>query len=139
MIPKEEISAQQFISVKALSWIVRILASGILIQSLSYKFGGHPDSVLLFSELEVEPWGRIGLGILELIVAFLILYPKTFLLGGILGTLIMTGALFTHLFLIGIVFNEDGGKLFGLASLCFLSCLALVVIHKKQLISYGRK
>lgn len=128
--------SNSLISVKYLSWGLRILASLILLQSLIYKFGAHPDSVLLFTELGVEPLGRVCLGILELVVAILILYPKTTLLGGILGFFIMVGALFTHIFLVGIQFNNDGGKLFGLALVCFLCCVGQVFILKNQLISY---
>ncbi|HSF56038.1 MAG TPA: hypothetical protein VLA71_19940 [Algoriphagus sp.] len=124
------------VSAKSLSWALRILAAIILTQSLVYKFGGHPDSILLFTELGVEPVGRVSLGIVELVVAILILFPKTTLLGGILGVIIMSGALFTHFFLIGIAFNNDGGKLFGLALVCFFSCIGQVIILKNQLISY---
>lgn len=124
------------VSARSLSWTFRILAAMILTQSLVYKFGSHPDSIMLFTELGVEPAGRVSLGIVELVVALLILYPRTTLLGGILGVFIMAGALFTHFFLIGIIFNNDGGKLFGLAVICFLSCIGQVIILKNQLISY---
>lgn len=126
-------------SAKYLSWALRILAALILIQSLIYKFGGHPDSVMLFTQLGVEPFGRIALGFIELAVALLILYPKTTLLGAVLGTLVMTGALGAHFFQIGIIFNMDGGKLFGLALICFLACVGQVVILKNQLISFIKR
>lgn len=124
---------------KFLSWVLRILAAMILTQSLIYKFGAHPDSVMLFSTLGVEPIGRIALGVLELVVAILILNPKTTLLGALLGVMIMTGALGAHIFQIGIVFNNDGGKLFSLAMVCFLACLGQVLILKNQLISFIKK
>jgi len=123
-------------SSKYLSWGLRILAALILTQSLVYKFGGHSDSVLLFTQLGVEPVGRICLGIVELAVAVFILHPKTTVFGSILGVVIMAGALLTHVFVIGIVFNKDGGRLFGLALVCFLSCVGQVIILKNQLISY---
>lgn len=126
---------KSFINAKHLSWGLRILAAIILIQSLIFKFGGHPDSVMLFTTLGAEPFGRIGLGVFELIVALLILTPKTTLLGAILGVLIMIGALVVHIFQIGIIFNNDGGKLFGLALVCFLACVGQVIILKNQLIS----
>lgn len=125
-----------FTNVKYLSWALRILAAIILFQSLIFKFGAHPDSVMLFTTLGVEPFGRISLGIIELIVAILILTPKTTLLGAILGVFIMIGALGAHIFQIGIIFNNDGGKLFGLALVCFLACVGQVIILKNQLISY---
>ena len=121
---------------KFLSWGLRILAALILIQSLIFKFGAHPDSVMLFTQLGVEPIGRISLGVIELIVATLILFPKTTLLGSILGIGIMIGALGAHIFQIGIIFNNDGGKLFGLALVCFLACVGQVIIFKNQLISF---
>jgi uncharacterized membrane protein YphA (DoxX/SURF4 family) len=126
-------------SSKYLSWGLRILASLILIQSLIFKFGTHPDSVLLFTTLGAEPIGRIALGVVELLVAVLILNPRTTLLGGILGTLIMIGALGVHIFLIGIIFNNDGGKLFGLALICFLACIGQVIILKNQLINFIKR
>lgn len=126
-------------SAKYLSWGLRILAALILIQSLIYKFGGHPDSVMLFTTLGVEPIGRMSLGVIEFIVAILILIPKTTLLGAIAGVMIMIGALATHIFQIGIIFNNDGGKLFGLAFVCFLACLGQVIIFKNQLISFIKR
>lgn len=124
---------------KYLSWGLRILAAVILTQSLIYKFGAHPDSVMLFSTLGVEPFGRIALGVIELLVAILILNPKTTLLGALMGTMIMIGALGAHIFQIGIIFNNDGGKLFGLALVCFLACVGQVFILKNQLISFIKK
>lgn len=128
-----------FANAKFLSWGLRILAAIILIQSLIFKFGAHPDSVMLFTTLGVEPFGRICLGVIELIVAILILTPKTTLLGAILGIFIMSGALGAHIFQIGIIFNNDGGKLFGLALVCFLACVGQVIILKNQLISYIKR
>ena len=130
---------KSFINAKRLSWGLRILAATILIQSLIFKFGAHSDSVMLFTTLGLEPFGRIGLGVIELIVAILILTPKTTLLGAILGILIMVGALGAHIFQLGIVFNNDGGKLFGLALVCFLACVGQVIILKNQLISFIKR
>ncbi|MCE7057138.1 DoxX family protein [Algoriphagus sp. AGSA1] len=127
---------KSFINAKRLSWGLRILAAIILIQSLIFKFGAHSDSVMLFTTLGLEPFGRIGLGVIELIVAILILTPKATLLGAILGTIIMVGALGAHIFQLGIIFNNDGGKLFGLALVCFLACVGQVIILKNQLISF---
>lgn len=129
----------RFANFKILSWALRIVAALILIQSLTYKFGAHPDSVLLFTQLGAEPFGRISLGVMELIVAVLILNPKTTLVGAILGVFIMIGALGAHIFQIGIIFNNDGGKLFGLALVCFLACVGQVIILKNQLISFIRR
>ncbi len=39
-------------------WIVRIIASLIMLQTLYYKFSGSAESVYIFSQMHMEPWGR---------------------------------------------------------------------------------
>lgn len=111
--------------------VAAIITAVILLQTLIFKFTGHPDSVYIFSSIGIEPYGRIGLGIVELIVAGLLLFFKTSLWGGILGTGIAMGAIISHLFILGIVVNNDGGMLFSLAIISFL-CSAVVVFLKKE-------
>ena len=84
----------------------------------------------------MEPWGRIGIGCLELIASILIVIPKTTSLGALLGLGIMAGAIFFHITRLGFVVQNDGGKLFMLALLVFSSCLALVLLLRKQIIGY---
>ena len=62
-------------------WILRIIAALIMLQTLYFKFTGSKESVYIFSQLGMEPWGRIGTGIFELIASLLILYPKTTFIG----------------------------------------------------------
>ena len=64
--------------------IIRIIIALILVQTLRYKFTAHPDSVYIFSKIGLEPFGRIGIGILELIASILILIPKTIWAGSLL-------------------------------------------------------
>lgn len=111
---------------KTLTWIIRIVAAVILLQTLFFKFSGAEESVYIFSKLGIEPYGRIGSGIAELIAAILILVPRTTLIGAIMGSGVMIGALFSHLFVLGIEVQNDGGELFTLAIITFLCCLFLV-------------
>lgn len=60
-----------------LSFFLRLIVAVILLQTLYFKFGGHAEAVHIFSTLGVEPWGRIGLGCVELFVALTLLIPKT--------------------------------------------------------------
>ena len=113
-------------------WVLRILAALIMLQSLYFKFTGHEQSIRLFTELGMEPWGRIGTGIFELIASILILYPRTTSIGALLGTGLMAGALFFHLTKIGIRFDGDY-VLFAYAAICFVCCFLLVFIHRSQL------
>ena len=116
-----------------IKWIFRIVASGILFQTLFFKFSGAEESIYIFSTLGMEPYGRIGSGIAELIVAVLILIPKTTWLGALGGTGIMAGAIVSHLFILGIDVRNDGGLLFGLAVITLLSCLLLLYFDKNKL------
>jgi uncharacterized membrane protein YphA (DoxX/SURF4 family) len=85
-----------------IKWIFRIVASIILLQTLFFKFSGAEESIYIFSTLGIEPYGRIGSGIAELIVVILILIPRTTWLGALGGIGVMTGAIASHLFVLGI-------------------------------------
>jgi len=97
---------------KNISLAIRLLIAIILIQTLRYKFTAHPDSVYIFSKIGLEPVGRIGIGVLELIAAVLILIPKSIWAGAVLTVGIISGAIFMHLTILGIEINQDHGKLF---------------------------
>jgi len=100
-----------------------IVASIILLQTLYYKFTGHNDSVFIFTMMEMEPQGRIILGIIEFITAFLLLYTRTAHFGGLIATSIMLGAILSHAFVLGIEVKDDGGTLFILALIAFATSL----------------
>ena len=90
-----------------LIWIIKLTAVIILVQTLYFKFTGAEESIYIFSTLGVEPYGRIGTGIAELITVILILIPRTSLFGAIMGCGIMVGAIFAHLFVLGIEVNQQ--------------------------------
>lgn len=115
-------------------WIVKLVAVVILVQTLYFKFTGAEESVYIFSTLGIEPFGRIGSGIVELIASLLILIPRTTLLGALLGLGTMLGAIFSHLFILGIEVKNDGGTLFILAIITFLCCLLLIYNQKRKLL-----
>ena len=95
------------------TWIIKLIAVIILLQTLYFKFTGAEESVYIFKTLGAEPYGRIGSGIIELIASILILIPRTTLLGALMGLGTMLGALLSHLFILGIEVKGDGGELFG--------------------------
>jgi uncharacterized membrane protein YphA (DoxX/SURF4 family) len=115
-----------------ISWILRIAAAAILLQTLYFKFTGHAESVELFTKLGVEPWGRIGTGIIELITGIVLLIPATAFIGAILGIGLMFGAILSHLTVIGIESKGDGGQLFMLAIIVMVLCIIISVMHKQQ-------
>ena len=114
-------------------WIIKLIAVVILVQTLYFKFSGAEESVYIFSTLGVEPYGRIGSGIVELIASILILIPRTTLLGALMALGTMVGAIFSHLFVLGIVVKNDGGELFILAIITLLCCLILVYQNRNKI------
>src|SRR3974377_1040661 len=89
------------------SWILRLAAAGILLQTLFFKFTAAPESVYIFTKVGLEPWGRIGSGVVELIAALLILSPRLTWLGSTIAVGVMAGAILSHLTLLGIEVQGD--------------------------------
>lgn len=118
---------------KKIKWFLRIFAAGILLQTLFFKFSGAEESIYIFSKIGMEPYGRIGSGIGELIAAVLILIPKTSWIGALLASGIMTGAILSHFFVLGIAIKGDGGLLFVLAIIVLLCCLELINLSKNKI------
>ena len=117
---------------KTLILVLRIAVAIILIQTLRFKFTAHPDSIYIFTKVGLEPFGRIGIGILELIAAILILIPKTIWAGALLTVGLLSGAVMMHLTQLGIEINNDGGTLFYMAvSVLLLSVIILFDQRKK--------
>jgi uncharacterized membrane protein YphA (DoxX/SURF4 family) len=120
-------------------WALRLLAAGIMLQTLYFKFTGAEESIYIFSTLGIEPWGRIGSGIVELIASVLILMPRTTAFGALLAVGTMSGAIFAHLTKLGLVVKNDGGQLFIYAILVFVSGVILLIVYRNQLLKYLRK
>jgi hypothetical protein len=118
-----------------LSWTAQLVAAGILLQTLFFKFSGSPESVHIFSALGVEPWGRIATGVAELAASVMLLVPRFAGLGGLAAAGIMTGAIASHLTVLGIDVQGDGGWLFTLAWIVFAAG-ALVAFLRRRAIPF---
>src|SRR5262252_180280 len=116
-----------------IAWICRVTAAVILLQTLFFKFTAAPESVYIFTKVGLEPWGRIGSGVAELIAAILILIPLTTWLGAGLALGVMIGAIFSHLTVLGLVVMDDGGLLFGLALAVAVCSILLLFIQRRRL------
>ncbi len=116
-------------------WILKLIAAVILLQTLFFKFTASEESVYIFSAIGMEPWGRIGSGVVELIASILILIPRTTAFGALLGVGVMSGAIFFHITKLGLVVKDDHGQLFIYALLVFLSCLTLLYLYRNQILS----
>ena len=115
------------------SWILQLAAAAILLQTLFFKFTGAEESVYIFKTLGLEPWGRIGSGLVELIAAMLLLIPATVTIGAALALGVISGAIVSHLTKLGIVVKDDGGLLFILAVTVFVSCAIILIIRRAQI------
>ncbi len=116
---------------KLLPWVLRIVAAVILLWTLFFKFGGHPDSVQLFTDLGVEPYGRIGIGVLEMIASILLLLSATVGWGAVLAFGLMSGAIASHFTVLGFADGRDG--LFGMAVVVWVCSVVLLWFYRKTL------
>ena len=128
-----------------LSWVLQLAVAGILLQTLFFKFTGAEESVYIFSTVGqflhitgMEPWGRIGSGVLELIASLLLIVPATASIGAILTMGVMAGALLSHLFVLGLEVKGDGGLLFGLALAAFIGSAIVLALRRAQIPVVGR-
>jgi len=110
--------------------LLKVIVAIILLQTLFFKFSGSVESVYIFEKLGMEPVGRIGSGIVELIASILLFIDKT----RFYAALTIVGTMFTavilHIFVLGIQVMNDGGTLFILAliTLTFSSILTVLFI-----------
>jgi len=125
-------------SMNILSWILRLVVAGVLFQTLFFKFTGAQESVYIFTKLGIEPWGRIGSGVVELIAVILLLIPSTVTIGAILSLGTIGVAILSHLTKLGIVVinsdgSSDGGLLFALALTVFVCSAIILVIYRRDI------
>ena len=116
-----------------ISWALQLLVAVILLQTLFFKFTAAAESVYIFSTLGIEPWGRIGSGIVELVAAILLLMPATVTLGAGLALGVIAGAIVSHLTVLGIEVQGDGGLLFVLALTVFVASAVILVLRRSEI------
>ena len=121
-----------------LSWLLQLITAAILAQTLFFKFSGAEESIYVFSTLGIEPWGRIGTDLMELVAVILLLTPRTVTTGALLSLGLISGAIFSHLTKLGIVVKDDGGLLFALAVAVFAFSSMILWIRRTQIPVIGR-
>jgi|SRR5688500_253007 len=113
-------------------FILKLIAALVLLQTLYFKFTASDESVYIFQTVGMEPWGRIGSGIVELASAVLLFIPRFTWIGAVLALGSMAGAIFFHLTKLGIEVKDDGGLLFALACLVFICSLVILWLERKK-------
>lgn len=133
------------------SWICRITAAVILLQTLFFKFTAAPESIYIFTKLGVfvhrflpflavttiEPAARIGSGVMELIAAILLLTPQFVWAGALLAIVATAGAIVSHLTFLGIEVQGDKGLLFGLAITVVAASALALFLYRRQIPVFG--
>lgn len=141
---------------KIINWVLPLYIAFVFLQSLFFKFSGSEETVIIFNTIGTwmldiglprgfaegfSSYGGMVTGIAELIASILVLTPVTRVFGALAGLMIMSGAIFFHLFTpLGVVRivdaagNTDGGVLFFMACGVWLSSLALIYIDRKKLL-----
>jgi hypothetical protein len=122
-------------------YALRYVPAVILLQTLFFKFSGSDVSVFIFKSIDdfmhwnniMEPYGRIGTGVMELIAGALLLWPKQSHWGAFLSLGVISGALLTHLVILGIDVQGDHGKVFYLGLVTFICNLIVVYQNRKSL------
>ncbi|HMI66408.1 MAG TPA: DoxX family membrane protein [Cyclobacteriaceae bacterium] len=116
-----------------LYWGARLVAAIILLQTLYFKFTASPESVYIFSTIGMEPWGRIGVGAVELMAGVLLLLSATAWIGAGLALGLMVGAIGMHLTLLGIEVQGDGGQLFIYALVITFCSIFVLMVNKEKI------
>ncbi len=124
---------------RTVSWVCQIIVALILFQTLFFKFTAAEESVYIFTTLGMEPWGRIGSGMAELVAVALLLIPRTVVFGAILSLGVISGAIVSHLTKLGIVVKDDGGLLFVLAVIVFALSLGILGFRCGELATWIRR
>ncbi len=118
---------------RRLSLICRCVAAGIMLETLWFKFTGHPESVWIFTKMGMESWWRYGQGIWELAASILLFVPRGLWLGCLLSLGAMSAAILSHFAVLGIAIQGDGGLLFGMACTAWLASFVATWLHQQSI------
>jgi putative oxidoreductase len=121
------------------SVVLRLIAAVVLLQTLFFKFTAAPESVYIFTKVHAEPWGRIGSGVIELIASVLLFVPGLTWAGALLAFGSMSGAILSHLTLLGLVVQNDGGLLFALALTTFICSAIILCLYRRTIPVIGSR
>ncbi len=126
-------------SIAYLTWTARIVAAIIMLQTLYFKFTGAEESIYIFTAVGMEPWGRIGVGMMELIASILIIIPATSWIGAGIALGLMLGAMGMHLTILGIEVQGDGGYLFFLALVVAICSAFIMWVNREVMLGFLSK
>jgi hypothetical protein len=118
------------------TWICSLIAAGIMIETLFFKFSASEESVYIFRKMGTEPWMRWMQGFWELFAALGLLIPRLRWAGGILTTGAMAAAILSHMTWLGYAIRGDHGLLFCMALVTFTCGLTVTFINRFKIPGY---
>ncbi len=121
---------------KLLIWTCSLVAAGIMIETLFFKFTAAPESVYIFKRMGTEPWMRWVQGVWELLASIGLLWPRLRWAGGILTTGAMAAAILSHVTWLGFSVQGDHGLLFGMAVVTFTCGVTVMLLHRDLIPNY---
>ena len=110
--------------------ILRIVPAVIIGRAALMKLTADPNAAAIFKALDMEPGGRVLIGVIELLAVVLLLSSRVSAWGGLLGLGVMCGAVIAHTTAIG--FDQHLGILFGMAIVSTLACSLLLFRLRHQ-------
>jgi len=113
-------------------WVPRLVAAAVMALVAYLKLTGNPADVALFTELGMEPAGRIITGVIEALCAVLLLSPYA-PVGGVLTSAVLVGAAIAHLTKLGLIVQNDGGKHVILLVITMGCALTVAYIRRAEL------
>ena len=119
-----------------LSWVCCLIAAGIMIETLFFKFTAAPESVYIFKRMGTEPLWRWGQGIWELLASICLLLPRMKWAGGVLTTGAMLAAILSHMTWLGYSIQGDHGLLFGMALVTFACGATVMWMYRHHIPGY---
>jgi hypothetical protein len=122
------------------TFVLSLYIAFVFVQSLFFKWTGSEESIFIFATLRdwsgidlFEPFGRFFIGFCEFVASILLFMPRTRIWGAGMALVIISGAIFFHLFTpLGVEIKGDGGLLFTLACGVWLSSVAILLIHWRE-------
>lgn len=125
-------------SARALSWTLQVLAAAILAITLPYKWTGADETVRLFDALGAGAAGMYGTALLETVAVALLLSPRLAVLGGVLTAGLLSGAVLSHLTVLGILWDGDA-SLFTMAVIGLGAAAGVTWLRRRQLPLVGAR
>lgn len=118
------------------TWVLRGIIFAVMLLMAIGKLTGNSDSIEMFTNLGVEPWGRFLVGGLELVAAILIIISPLQVYGAVLTAGLMGGAIFSHITKIG--FEGPNGGLAGLAVVLLIFSAVVLFLQRERLPIVGK-